>query len=259
MNAPFTGWLNQINQLAADSSLNHIDVLVDQAGCSLPILTALPSMQPAMPWFSLFSGLPEESMLEQAPLLMRINLTEWRHKHWLGELVEHLGPQSRLVLLLSPLPFDVLAKNLQGLSQAEWGGQNGLLRYYDPRILPYLLNDVLGTEQNLPFLRVALFWSWLDLDQQPVWLPGTYQSGAPLPQSPSPIALSDAQYFLLGSISDAHQLLGVAAEQMPDCTREQRFAACYRLVLKATDEHYYGDLAEYASRHLEVPETVARG
>lgn len=252
MSAPITGWLDQITQLAVDSNLNHIDALVDQAGCELPILTALPSLQPAMPWFSLFTGLPEESLLEQAPLLMRINLSEWRHKHWLGELVEHLAPQSRLVLLLSPLPFDVLAKHLQGLSQAEWGGQNGLLRYYDPRILPYLLKDVLGPEQNPPFLRVALFWSWLDLDQQPVWLPGTYQSGVPLSQSPPPIALSDAQYFRLGSISDAHQLQGVAAEQLPGSTREQRLAACYRLVLRATEENYFGDLENYARRNLKL-------
>lgn len=60
MSAPFTGWLDQITQLAVDSNLNHIDALVDQAGCAQPILTALPTMQPAVPWFSLFTGAAKE-------------------------------------------------------------------------------------------------------------------------------------------------------------------------------------------------------
>ena len=72
------------------------------------------------------------------------------------------------MLLISPMPFDVLAKSLQGLSQLEWGGQSGLLRFYDPRVMPEVLASVLSPEQKEQFLRVTLFWSWLNRDQQPV-------------------------------------------------------------------------------------------
>ena len=121
MNPSFDVWLEQITDMVAAAGLNHVDVLIDQANCDLAILPGLALMEPAMPWFSLFSGLPEEALLEQAPLLIRISLDEWRHKSWLGELVEHLAPQSRLLVLLSPLPFESLAKTFQGLSQLEAG------------------------------------------------------------------------------------------------------------------------------------------
>nr|WP_262923803.1 MULTISPECIES: DUF4123 domain-containing protein [Pseudomonas] len=236
--------------MATAANLGHVDALVDQTNCELPILPGLRAMQPAMPWFSLFTGLPEEALLEQAPLLMRISLADWRHKNWLGELVEHLAPQSRLLLLLSPLPFDSLTETLQGLSQLEWGGLTGLLRYYDPRVFPHLLSQVLSDEQNKQFLRVALFWSWLDLDLQPTWQPGTYHSDTPLPELQPPIVLTDEQYFRLGGIGDAHQVMEVATEHMSNSTKEERFGACYRLILKAAEENYFGELDGYARQHF---------
>jgi hypothetical protein len=250
MNHSSSVWLEQIADMAAAAGLSHIDVLVDQANCDLAILPGLNLMEPVIPWFSLFSGLPEEALLEQAPLLIRISLDEWRHKSWLDELVEHLAPQSRLLVLLSPLPFDALAGALQGLSQLEWGGQSGLLRFYDPRVLPHLLNRVLDPEQQEQFLRVALFWSWLDRDGSPAWQRGSYRSSSPLLEPPPSIALTDEQYFRLGSLSDAQQLLGLASEWMPNSTQEQRFEACYRLVLKAEQEGYFGDLEVYAEHNF---------
>jgi hypothetical protein len=249
---PYSAWLDQITHMVTAANLSHVDVLVDQTNCELPILPGLRAMQPVMSWYSLFSGLPEEAMLDQAPLLMRINLTEWRHKNWLGELVEHLAPQSRLLLLLSPLPFDCLAGTLRGLSQLEWGGLTGLLRYYDPRVFPHLLSQVLSDEQNKRFLCVALFWSWLNLDLQPTWQPGTYRSDWPPTESQRPIVLTDEQYFCLGGIGDAHQVMGVAAEQMPNSTKEERFGACFRLILKAIEENYFGELNVYVRKHLKL-------
>ncbi len=252
MSHPFSAWLDQITHMASAADLDHVDLLVDQTNCELPILPALRLIDPAIPWFSLFSGLPEEALLEQAPLLMRISLDNWRHKSWLDEMIEHLAPQSRLVLLLSPLPFDSLARTLQGLSQLEWGGQSGLLRFYDPRVLPHLLSRVLSPEQSEQFLRVALFWSWLDRDQQPAWQTGTYDSCTPLLESTPPMALTDEQYFRLGNLSDAQQLLGLASERLPNGTCEQQFEACYRLVLRAEQEGYFGRLEVYANQNWEV-------
>ncbi|MCU9949059.1 DUF4123 domain-containing protein [Pseudomonas sp. PDM13] len=251
MSRPLVSWLEQIAHMASASELGHVDLLVDQANCEHAVLPALKLIEPDMPWFSLFSGLPEEALLDQAPLLMRLSLDEWRHRSWLEELVEHLAPQSRLVLLMSPLPFESLARTLQGLSQLEWGGQSGLLRFYDPRVLPHLLKDVLSPEQREHFLGMALFWGWLDRDQQPVWQPGTYRSSAAATEPLPAIVLTDQQYFSLGRLSDAQQLLGLASERLPNDTNEKRFEACCRLVLKAEQEGNFGDIHAYAIGNFE--------
>jgi hypothetical protein len=244
-------WMDQIESLCSSANLRQVDVLVDQAAWDSSVLPALNAIQPTVPWFSLFSGTPEEALLTQAPILMRISLDDWRHKAWLEELIEHLGSMPRLMLLISPMPFDVLAKTLRGMSQLEWGGQSGLLRFYDPRVLPELLASVLSPEQKEQFLRVALFWSWLDRDQRPAWQPGTYRSDQRLAETPTPTELTDAQFDRLGSISDAQGLLGIARGAFPSLSQEQCFTGCYRLMLEASRENYFGDLKVYAGLNLE--------
>lgn len=247
-------WLEQIQRLCGNAGVGHVDVLVDQAGWDQPLLPGLLLLEPGMSWCSLFSGTPEEALLTQAPLLMRISLDDWRHTAWLEQLVEAAGHLSRLMLLISPMPFDALAKTLQGLSQLEWGGQSGLLRFYDPRVLPEMLASVLSPEQQERFLRVALFWSWLDRDQKPVWQPGTYRSHQLFAQTHSPISLEDDQFDRLGCISDAQGLLVMAKAMFAELTNEQCFARCYCLVLKASGENYFGDLKVYAQLNLSAEE-----
>ncbi|NWD27306.1 DUF4123 domain-containing protein [Pseudomonas yamanorum] len=250
MQEHYTHWIKQIETLCASANVGHVDVLVDQAAWDVSILPTLRLMEPGMSWFSVFSATPEEALLTQAPILMRIKLDDWRHTAWLEELVGEVGHLPRLMLLISPMPFDVLAKSLQGLSQLEWGGQSGLLRFYDPRVMPELLASVLSPEQKELFLRVTLFWSWLDRDQQPVWQPGTYRSNQTLAETLPPINLDDAQFDRLGSISDAQSLLEVARAKFPSLSRELCFACCYRLVFQASQENYFGDLKVYAKLHL---------
>ncbi|WP_226478236.1 DUF4123 domain-containing protein [Pseudomonas sp. MWU16-30323] len=250
MQEHYTHWIKQIESLCSSANVGHVDVLVDQAAWDVSILPTLRLMEPGMSWFSLFSATPEEALLTQAPILMRIKLDDWRHTAWLEELVGEVGHLPRLMLLISPMPFDVLAKSLQGLSQLEWGGQSGLLRFYDPRVMPELLASVLSPEQKALFLRVTLFWSWLDRDQQPVWQPGTYRSNQTLAETCPPIHLDDAQFDRLGSLSDAQSLLDVARARFSEFSHEQCFAWCYRLVLQASQENYFGDLKVYAKLHL---------
>jgi hypothetical protein len=243
-------WIEQIKSLCASADVGHIDVVVDQAGWELSVLPALRSIQ-TMPWFSLFSGTPEESLLEQAPILMRFSLDKWRHDAWLEELVKHLWGLPRLIVLISPMPFDALAATLQASSQLEWVGQTGLLRFYDPRVLPQLLSNVLTAEQKERFLSVALLWSWLDRDQQPTWQSGTYRSNQVVVEPPHPISLTDAQFDRLGSIGDAQTLLGIAKAYFPSTSYEQCFTRCYRLVLQASEESYFGDMHAYARLNFE--------
>ena len=251
MQASKLSWMDQIESICSSASLRHVDVVLDQAALNQSILPALNVIQPAMPWFSLFRGTPEDALLEQAPILMRISLDDWRHKAWLEELIDQLGHMPRLMVLISPMPFDPLAKILQRLSQLEWGGQSGLLRFYDPRVLPELLASVLNPEQKEQFLRIALFWTWLDRDQRPAWQPGIYCLDQSLTGTPLPIALTDAEFDRLGSISEAQDLLAMAKSVFPELSQEQCFSHCYRLVLQATEENYFGDLKLYARAHWE--------
>ena len=256
MQEHYTCWIEQIENLCGSANVGHVDVVVDQAAWDVSLLPALRLMEPGMRWFSLFSATPEEALLTQAPILMRINLDDWRHKAWLEELIEQVGHLPRLMLLISPMPFDVLAKSLQGLSQLEWGGQSGLLRFYDPRVMPEVLASVLSPEQKEQFLRVTLFWSWLNRDQQPVWQPGTYRSNQPLAETFPPINLADAQFDRLGSISDAQNLFEVARARFSELSHEQCFACCYRVVLQASQENYFGDLKLYAELHWSRADVV---
>jgi hypothetical protein len=250
MKAFLKQWLDEIESLCGAVNFKHVDLIVDQAGSDISILPALNVIEPAIPWFSFFSATPEETLLTQAPILMRINLDDWRHKAWLEELIERLGHTSRLMLLISPIPFDVLSKTLQGLSQLDWGGQSGILRFYDPRVLPSLLANVLSAEQKERFLCMALFWSWLDRDQQPTWQPGSFRSDQVLAETALPVVMTDAQFDRLGSISDAQKLLAIAMEKFPQLSSEECFARCHRLVIQASCENYFGDLKVYAKENL---------
>ncbi|HEF4762079.1 TPA: DUF4123 domain-containing protein [Pseudomonas putida] len=243
-------WLDQLEGLSRAANLNHVDLIVDQAGSDISLLPGLGAITPAISWFSFFNATPEETLMPQAPILMRINLDDWRHKAWLEEIIEHMGHMPRLVLLISPIPFDVLSKTLQGLSQLEWGGQSGLLRFYDPRVLPELLASVLDPEQKKRFLEQALFWSWLDRDQRIVWQPGTYGSNQVFEEAISPVVLTDSQFDRLGCISDAQDLLGIAAKTFSKLTNEECFARCCQVVLQANSENYFGDMEAYAEKHF---------
>jgi len=252
MQETYEQWFDQLEGLCRAADLDHVDLIVDQAGSDVSLLPALEAIEPAIPWFSFFSATPEETLLPQAPILMRISLNDWHHKAWLEEIIEQMGHMPRLMLLISPIPFDVLTKTLQGLSQLEWGGQSGLLRFYDPRVLPQLLASVLDPEQKQRFLSLALFWSWLDRDQRIVWQPGTYGSDQVLDEASVPNVLTDSQFDRLGSISDAQKLLGFAGSVFSELSNEECFARCYRVVLQASHESYFGDLEAYAKDKFDL-------
>jgi hypothetical protein len=69
-------------------------------------------------------------------------------------------------------------------------------------------------------------------DQRPAWQHGTYFSNQVLPETLSPIALTDEQFDRLGSISEAQELLAIAKAELPNLSQEQCFAYCYRWVLQ---------------------------
>ncbi len=246
-------WLEQIAYTGAEVGLHHVDLLLDQTGRPASAMPALQRINPEVPWFSLFSGTPEEPLMEQGPLLMRLDLQQWQHKAWLEDLIERAGNDSRLLLLVSPRPFEDLSSTLRALSRMSVGGQSGLLRYYDPRIFPWLIADILNPQQRKAFLQVASYWSWLDRDRRPQWQQGTCSADPQVPDTPGPVEFTDAQYDLFGCISDAQRLMTTQVTEGLGMDREQQFSQLYAWARKAAEEDYFGELEHYVARQLAQP------
>jgi hypothetical protein len=251
MNTP-TQWLEQIEQVCASAEVQEVDLLLDQAAWSHCAVPGLQVLSPKAPWFSLFKGMPEEKLLDQAPLLMRLDLTIWQHRAWLEELIEHGASEARLMVLVSSLRFEELSHALQALFQMKRGGQAGLLRFYDPRIFPLLINTILTREQRAEFLQVARCWGWLDRDGQPQWLPGTRQKKQEGIQVSPFVELSNEQCARIKCIGEAQQLLTGGEFVHLDDSREQRFNLLHSLILQARQESYVGDFSDYVRKNLPV-------
>ena len=156
----------------ATASITCLDIIIDQAGSDAPLLPSVLSVEPSLPWYSLFTGLPEAGAEDLAPLLVRVDLAQPLQRHWLIGLMHELDGRSQLLALASLWPFQALAEHLGRCLEARNGGCLGLLRYYDPRLFPLLFSHVLQPDQQQPWLRPAVFWSWLDRDGVPQRLLG---------------------------------------------------------------------------------------
>ena len=242
-------WQDQIEHVCAAADVSRVDLLLDQTGWNNCAIPALKQIRPEISWHSLFSGTPEENLLEQAPLLMRLDLAHWQHRAWLEQLMTHCATDARLLVAISPLPFDALSHALQALSQMRWGGQPGLLRYYDPRIFPLLISSILSDEQRIHYLLPVSYWTWLDRDDQPQWRRGASQAQGNI-EVPPFVELSDEQCDLIGRISDAHHVLNSGQFDQLEESQEQRFALLYRLVVQASKENYFGDLVGYVKQYV---------
>ncbi|MBD0681075.1 DUF4123 domain-containing protein [Pseudomonas sp. PSB11] len=251
MNTPIQ-WLEQIEQVCALAGVQEVDLLLDQAAWSKRAVPGLQQLNPKAPWFSLFTGMPEEKLLDQAPLLMRLDLTIWQHRAWLEELIEHGASEARLMVVVSSLRFEELSHALQALLQMQWGERAGLLRFYDPRIFPVLMNSILTSEQRAEFLQVAHCWGWLDRDGQPQWRPGTRlkkQTGVEVSHF---VKLSDEQCARIKCISEVQQLLTGGEFDHLDNSREKRFALLYSILTEVGRENYLGGVEDYVFHRLEV-------
>ena len=217
-------WLSQAEDLCVRAGQKHIDVLVDQAGWPSSLLEALRDMEPPVNWHSLFEDTPEDALVDQAPLLMRLHWSIWQHKAFLSELMLHFQGTPRLLVIITPLPFEQLSQHLHVLADIHWGEQTGLLRFYDTRIFPLLFSHVLHPEQQTAFSHLALLWGWVNRDQQIVWKAGTCAPGNMLPEKPEPLSVNDAQIEIMGCISDA-ELLAKELNSIA-VTKEQHLSAC---------------------------------
>lgn len=232
--APHAKWLELLEVSCAKASISCLDVIIDQAGSASPWLPSVLSVEPAIPWHSLFTGLPEAGADDLAPLLVRIDLAQPLQRQWLLGLMQALQGGSQLLVLASHWPFQHLAECLGRCLEAGNGGYLGLLRYYDPRVFPLLFSHVLEQDQQHTLLAPAVFWSWLDRDSAPARLMGNGQS-PDRPECFSLIELSDEQLDMLGCVSDATLAMKKLSNAFPlEWVVERRFHACYDAMVEAT-------------------------
>lgn len=232
--AHLSTWLGLMEATCGKVSTTCLDIIIDQAGSDAPLLPSVLSVQPSMPWYSLYTGLPEAGADDLAPLLVRIDLAQPLQRHWLLGLMHELDGRSQLLALASLWPFQALAEYLGRCLEARNGGCLGLLRYYDPRLFPLLFSHVLQADQQQLLLRPAVFWSWLDRDGVPQRLLGATD----MPESAdgfSPMELSDGQVETLGCASDATLAVVSLSDALPSgWGAEQCFQACYAAMLEAS-------------------------
>lgn len=228
-------WLALMESGAGHMDVHCLHLLIDQAGCDQPVLAGIRALEPVLPCHVLFEGMPESGIADMGPLLVKVDLSQPLHRHWLEGLIQRYGADSRLLVVVSKWPFDRLGEHLGQCLEATYNGCGGVLRYYDPRVFAQLFSHVLQPAQQDRFLRPALFWSWLDRDCAPQRLLGL---GA-VPEGSAdvrPLDLDASQLARLGCTPDATRAMSRLNGLLPaQWTTEQRFQACYAALIDASD------------------------
>jgi len=227
-------WIELVELSCVDLKINYIDIIIDQAGSNFSLLPTLDSFESPVQWCSLFTGLPEEILHEDAPLLIRIELDNAIQRQWLVELVSTFAESHQLLLVASLWPFDILANYLTQCIDVFCGSQEGILRFYDPRLFPLLFSHILDEHQQQQLLKPAIFWSWMDRDNRPRQMPG---DGTLLSDDDAPpkFFLNDQQQEYLMCLCDVNIFLDhVFLPEIQGLTQEALFVVCYEGMIAAT-------------------------
>lgn len=231
-----TDWVNKLHQTCTEIDINHLDFIIDQCGIDFSVIPALQAFSPPLKWQSLYQGLPEDALTEEAPLLVRIELNDLQQRQWFTELAHQAQDTAPLLAICSLWSFAELAEWLTHCTDATHEGRAGLFRYFDTRIFPFLFSDILESGQQAQLQRPALFWSWLDRDGRPALLTGDGSQPGKNEQCQK-IAFSDKQFEALMCICDVKLFLRY--QSVPDewfSCQEEKFTACFRAMLSATEK-----------------------
>ncbi|POD99118.1 DUF4123 domain-containing protein [Pectobacterium odoriferum] len=231
-----TIWLDKIQEICQHISQGNIDIIIDQCGINVSVIPALSGFSPAIKWQSLYQGLPENIYPEDAPLLVRIELSDIQQVQWLYALAHEAAVTAPLLVLSSSWPFEALAGWLTRCVDARHEGRPGIFRFWDTRLFSFLFTHVLDSEQTNQLHRPVLFWSWQDRDGKPALLEG---NGAGLDEDEAcePTMFTDSQFESLMCLCDAKQFLGY--QPLPQGlfnSEEIAFTACFEAMLSATHE-----------------------
>lgn len=234
-------WMDKIRTTCQRAELDHIDVIIDQCAVDFSVLPALTTFSHPMMWQSLYHGLPEDIYPEDAPVLVRVNLSDVEHAQWLQNLAAEMMESAPLLICGSYWSFEQLAVWLRDCANAQHEGRGGIFRFWDTRIFPFLFSHILDDEQQKQLLKPILFWTWLDGDNQPSIQLGSGE----IPESDKSVIqveFTDRQFEKLMCVSDARQFLGY--EKIPEglfTNHQSEFAACYEAMLTATEQRILFD------------------
>lgn len=234
-------WMDKIRTTCQRAELDHIDVIIDQCAVDFSVLPALTTFSNPIRWQSLYHGLPEDIYPEDAPVLVRVNLSDAEHAQWLQNLAAEMMESAPLLICGSCWSFEQLAVWLRDCANAQHEGREGIFRFWDTRIFPFLFSHILDDEQQKQLLKPILFWTWLDGDNQPSIQLGSGE----IPESDKSviqIEFTDSQFEKLMCISDTRQFLSY--ESVPEglfTNRQSEFVACYEAMLTATEQRILFD------------------
>lgn len=239
-----TQWIEEVAVSCRASGAGYLDIIVDQAGLDFSVIPALRAL--SVEWQSLYHGLPEAFIVDDAPLIARITLDDIQQMQWLQDISQQVVVQTPLLLLCSHWPFSALANWLTQCIDILQEGRGGILRFYDTRIFPVLFTHVLCEEQQKTLLRPVLFWAWQDMDGNTRGIKG---SGTPQTrdEKPNKIDLSDRQLEHLMCVCDVMTLLSHCAPPAGRYASQQAlFSDCYLGMVEATSKGIILDEAREA-------------
>ncbi len=234
-------WMDKIRVTCQRAEIEHVDVIIDQCAVDFCVLPALTTFSNSMMWQSLYHELPEDIYPEDAPVLVRVNLSDAEHVQWLNNLAAEMMESAPLLICGSPWSFEQLADWLRDCINAQHEGREGIFRFWDTRIFPFLFSHILDDEQQKQLQKPVLFWTWLDCDYLPSILLGSGEIPEP-DESVVPIEFTDRQFEKLMCVSDTRQFLGY--EKIPEelfTNRQSEFTACYEAMLAATEQRIIFD------------------
>nr|EIU9514947.1 hypothetical protein [Providencia rettgeri] len=141
-----------------------------------------------------------------------------------------------------------LSRYLQKLSEASYGNQVCLFRFYDSRIFPELMKDILNEEQRDYFSKVAKLWGWMDRNHEVNWLVCDHKIEFIDDIQPN-IILNDTQLNRLGCISDASLFIDDNLYITENKNAEDIFSDIYALAIEANNSEYLGDFESYINKY----------
>ena len=213
-------WLDELWVNALQLKQSHLDLLIDATSLDYPLLQELAEQPDGPKLAKLFENTPEVAIADFGPLLLRVDTAQ---RAWLKTFISAVDCNKHVVALFSPWAFDALAEHLRGYTQAKWnqGRSEGVLRYYDPRMLLPVAETLTPVQSNA-FHAAVISWHWLDRDQHPQSLPGNYVRHALTPAN-GPVMFDHPQVanLLAWTEADAYRIDRCAVPQNYGLSRNE--------------------------------------
>ncbi len=227
------GDIHDLHHYAADSSAaSFLYGLVDHAG--MPGL-AKKLVESTASWVSLLSASRDESTLQVAPILFRIDLAQesFSYRRLIDWVCEHGTYTSSMLFIASPLSIQELSQRLNlRLDAMLPDNMDVTLRYFDPRVFEQLMRSFTA-EQKRKFLSVAHCWWFVDRR-------GSLQKAESVfcedDSYVAPLSLSIGQEAELIDASEPDQVAHLVSAIAPEAYRAIPLHLQYDFILRQIDD-----------------------